>query len=59
MPELKLETTIKFLNENKENKEELEKFLGTIKKFMDNDKLMKSQVDLKNIIYGITSFTKI
>jgi WD40 repeat protein len=52
MPELKLETTIKFLNENKENKEELEKFLGTIKKFMDNDKLMKSQVDLKNIIYG-------
>ena len=52
MPELKLETTIKFLNENKENKVELEKFLETIKKFMDNDKLMKSQMDLKNIIYG-------
>ena len=52
MPELKLETNIKYLNENKENKEELEKFLGTIKKFMDNDKLMKSQIDLKNVIYG-------
>lgn len=52
MPELKLENTIKFLNENKDNKEELEKFLDTIKKFMDNDKLMKSESDLKNIIYG-------
>ena len=52
LPELKLETTIKFINENKENKEELEKFLETIKKFMNNDKLLKSQQDLKNIIYG-------
>jgi WD40 repeat protein len=52
MPDLKLETTIKFLNENKDNKEELEKFLENIKKFMDNDKLIKSQKDLKNLIYG-------
>ena len=52
LPELKLETTIKFINDNKDNKEELEKFLETIKKFMDNDKLVKSQNDLKNIIYG-------
>lgn len=52
LPELKLETTIKFINENKDNKEELEKFLETIKKFMNNDKLIKSQQDLKNIIYG-------
>ena len=52
IPDLKLETTIKFLNENKDNKEELEKFLENIKIFMDNDKLMKSQKDLKNIIYG-------
>ena len=52
LPELKLETTIKFINDNKENKEELEKFLETIKKFMNSEKLIKSQQDLKNIIYG-------
>ena len=51
-PDFKLETTLKFLNENKENKEELEKYLATLKKFMDNDKLVKSQKDLKNVIYG-------
>lgn len=48
----KLKDTVKFINENKENKEELEKFLETIKKYMDNDKLLKSQETLKNVIYG-------
>ena len=43
VPDFKLENTIKFLNENKDNKEELEKFMDTIKKVMDNDKLMKYQ----------------
>ena len=52
VPDFKLENTIKFLNENKDNKEELEKFMDTIKKVMDNDKLMKYQKDLKNVIYG-------
>ena len=52
LPDLKLETTIKFINENKENKEELEKFLSIIKKFMDIEKLIKSKEDLTNIIYG-------
>ena len=50
--DFKIENTIKFLNENKDNKEELEKFMDTIKKVMDNDKLMKYQKDLKNVIYG-------
>ena len=52
VPDFKIENTIKFLNENKDNKEELEKFMDTIKKVMDNDKLMKYQKDLKNVIYG-------
>ena len=52
IPDLKLDTTIKFLNENKDNKEELEKFLEIIKKFMDNDKLLKMHEDFKNVIYG-------
>ena len=52
IPDFKIDNTIKFLNENKDNKEELEKFMDTIKKVMDNDKLMKYQKDLKNIIYG-------
>ena len=48
IPDFKIDNTIKFLNENKDNKEELEKFMDTIKKVMDNDKLMKYQKDLKN-----------
>lgn len=52
IPDFKLDSTIKFLNENKNNKEEIEKYLGIIKRFMDNDKLIKSQNDLKNVIYG-------
>ena len=52
IPDFKIDNTIKFLNENKDNKEELEKFMDTIKKVMDNDKLMKYQKDLKNVIYG-------
>ena len=52
IPDFKLESSIEFLNENKYNKAELEAYLQTIKKFMDNDKLIKSQKDLKNVIYG-------
>ena len=52
IPDFKIDSTIKFLNENKDNKEELEKFMDTIKKVMDYDKLMKYQKDLKNVIYG-------
>ena len=52
VPDFKIDKTIKFLNENKDNKVELEKYLQTIKKFMDNEKLLKSQKDLKNVIYG-------
>ena len=56
VPDFKIENTIKFLNENKDNKEELEKFMDTIKKVMDNDKLMKYEnalvgaITLKNDI---------
>ena len=52
IPDYKMENTIKFLNDNKNNKIELENFVDTIKKVMDNDKLIKYQKDLKNIIYG-------
>ena len=52
IPDFKIDSTIKFLNENKDNKEELEKFMDTIKKVMDYDKLMKYQKDLKNVLYG-------
>ena len=52
IPDFKIDSTIKFLNENKDNKEELEKFMDTIKKIMDSDKLIKYQNDLKNVIYG-------
>jgi len=52
IPDFKLDSNIKFLNENKDNKEEIEKYLGNIKRFMDNEKIIKSQNDLKNVIYG-------
>ena len=52
IPDFKIDNTVKFLNENKDNKEELEKFMDTIKKVMDYDKLMKYQKDLKNVLYG-------
>ncbi len=52
IPDFKLENSIKFLNENKNNKMQLERFVDTIKKMMDNDKLIKYQNDLKNVIYG-------
>ena len=52
IPDFKLNKTIEFLNQNKDNKEQLERYLQTIKKFMDNQKLLKSQKDLKNVIYG-------
>ena len=52
IPDFKIDSTIKFLNENKDNKEELEKFMDNIKKVMDYDKLMKYQKDLKNVLYG-------
>ena len=52
IPDFKLDKTIEFLKENKDNKEQLEKYLQTIKKFMYNQKLLKSQKALKNVIYG-------
>ena len=52
IPDFKLDNSIKFLNDNKNNKIELEKFVDTIKRVMDNDKLIKYQEDLKNVIYG-------
>ena len=52
IPDFKIENTIRYLNENKDNKEEIEKFMDTIKRVMDNEKLLKYQKDLKNVIYG-------
>ena len=51
LPDFRLDDTIKFINDNKENKDELEKFLGMIKKYMDQDKLQQTQTNLQNIIY--------
>lgn len=56
IPDFKLEDTLKFLDENKGNKVEIENFMGIIKKFMDNDKLKKNQNNLQNILYGKTLF---
>ena len=51
LPDFRLDDTIKFINDNKENKDELEKFLGIIKKYMDLDKFQQTQTNLQNIIY--------
>ena len=52
IPEFKISNTVDYINENKNNTLELEKFMNTVKKVMDKDKLNKFHKDLKNIIYG-------
>ena len=52
IPDIKLESTIKYLEENKENKEKYEQFFQTLKMYMDDEKLVQYMTDLENMIYG-------
>ena len=47
IPDFKLDSALDFLNKNKENKEELEKYLGSIKKLMDDNSMLKTQNDFR------------
>jgi len=47
-----LEETTKFISNNINNQQELENIIFLIKKFSDNEKLIKNQKDLENLIYG-------
>ena len=52
MPEFKINSTLQFFEENKNNKQKIENYLENMKKFMDTENLDKCKNNLENLLYG-------